>query len=867
MCRTRRLFSFFSVFPLLCAGATGFAHADTAGWFDDFYAVRIPVSVTALRAGRQVVEIDAAAVTEWVNAAAEFPFDVQAFAYDNVRLIEAGGDGREIDGGFRYELGAELIVNGGFQDVADGTPVGWTLTTTEGFRVRTEPDGTNRVLAVEGADRNACLQGIPTADHAWYRFSYMAKGEVNPAPHIIPRGVGGWAPVDRSAFDPVVTFKDWRRTPCFFYTGDKSEWDADRLLVRIERFTGEVDQVSLRRCRMAFVADIPRPGTQPYYLYYAPYEGPLPAPPSRRIELLPALSAAVTPAGKAEWLDDDLARTLATTEAGVLWWAPTTHKVKVDEPAPATSGREIRAACARNEAEAVQLVFRASMPVRVVSVSVDLTGPGGRELPSACFDIRCGRYVPIHKPSEYMNGGRVMKASRFAFTGRLPDPLTPFEPVQLDAGAPPLPIWIDITVPAGAAAGSHTGTVTVATDSGNIRVPLRLEVWDFALPERPTCRTAFGISQYAHTFLFPYHKVETREDKYVLSHAYIEAALRYKISPKAPATSFHWFSDRPVDWATGEQVIRGYEQELPWAMDALHSTSLLIAHWSGPVLGSTETDENGVKEAQRLDKIAEFLGEKGWLDRAFVWIDEPRPNAYAMIHKWVAHLRARPHAAGLKIFPLIYNGEAYEGLGGVADMMACWDGEYPFSTFSPLEARRDPPRFEAWGYYTRNCTLWIDTPGINHRFWAPKMWALGGRGLAIWSILQWWETAGSPHQHRNPWVDPMVTWGNGALSFFYPPSPLGKELPEKDMTIVPSLRLLLTRDGIEDFEYGAILTRLVAEARGKGVPTAEAEDALAGLRRPFPSPVHWNLCQTYWQNARRRTARAIERLSRALSAR
>ncbi len=113
--------------------------------------------------------------------------------------------------------------------------------------------------------------------------------------------------------------------------------------------------------------------------------------------------------------------------------------------------------------------------------------------------------------------------------------------------------------------------------------------------------------------------------------------------------------------------------------------------------------------------------------------------------------------------------------------------------------------------------------------------------------------------------NPLVTLGNGALSFWYPPSPLGKDIPAKDMSIVPSLRLLLTRDGIEDFEYGAILERLVADARKAGVSTREAENALTALRRPFDSPVHWNLCQTYWFNTRREAARAIVDLARRLT--
>ena len=195
------------------------------------------------------------------------------------------------------------------------------------------------------------------------------------------------------------------------------------------------------------------------------------------------------------------------------------------------------------------------------------------------------------------------------------------------------------------------------------------------------------------------------------------------------------------------------------------------------------------------------------------------------------------------------------------DIMAFWDGESR-SIVSPRAIRAAPKDKEIWFYYTRSAPLWIDTPGMNQRLWAPKVWAFGGKGIAIWCVLQWWTDKGSPHVQHNPWENPATTWGNGALAFFYPPSPAGESLPKKDLTIVPSVRLLLTRDGIDDFDYATMLEQRMEQVERSGIDTTQAQRALEMLRRPFASPQSWTLGEAYWQEARAAVARTIVELSR-----
>lgn len=817
-------------------------------WHDDYFSARIPVLLNAEQAGQQVVGIDPCTVTSWINESAEFPFESQSFAHDAVRLVDEAG--RAIAGTFEICPGAELVVNGGFERVSDGLPADWKLSTREGFAVVAADGG--HVLDVRGGDQHACYQEIPLASNTWYRFSYRAMGKNGPVPSIMAKTGSGlsWTPVERSCFDPLITHDTWRERVIYFHTGDQRRWGNDQFTVRVLRFDGQVDDISLRPCQVAFVADLPTSGQISAHLYYSPYEGPLPAPPGREIETLPAATAAFSRTGPVEWLDDRLSCVVGESKVGDLWWIPTTRKWQPGAQAPTTRTNAVRLACARNEAEPLQLLFHARTAARIESVAVALTGPGGVTLSPECFDLRLGHYIPILKPSTYAYG-KLGRAPRFNYTGQLPDPLTTFVPLDVAPDQPPVPIWIDIAVPVDAAPGMYTGMIEVRAGEETITVPLQLRVWNFELPVRPTCRTAFGLDQYANQFLFPFHKIETQEEKYALSRAYIDTSVRYKISPKGVASAYHYHPEviSPINFSNVETLLDAYRAEIPWGLDEIQASSMLVAHWCGPSLARNLTVEDGQREAQRLERISRLLETGGWLDRAFVWIDEPRPNAYAMLRSWVGSLKEQPHAQNLKIFPLVYNGDAYEGLGDIADMMAFWDGEYSASTFSPAYARSASRTFEPWCYYTRCVHLWIDTPGMNQRLWAPKVFAMGGRGIAMWAMLQWWSSDNSPHTVRNPWEDPATTWGNGALAFFYPPSPLGKDLPAKDLSIVPSLRMLLARDGIDDFEYGAMLERIVDD---RPEMAAEAEELLAAMRRPFVSSVHWTLCQTYWQNTRAR---------------
>lgn len=802
-------------------------------WEDPYYALRLPLRVTAPAAGQYTLDLDAHNLTEQFSKADRFGFKADYFAHDDVKLVEVLSDGstRPVEARFEMRLGDEQLRGGGF-DNRDG----WHFT-SDGFAVR---DG---VLTTEGADRNCAFQNVQVPKRRWYQFSYRMRGRGSCAPQIV-RPEEGWQPMDASWSDPYFDPTAWREDSYFVYTGDKTHWQTRDVQVRIERFTADVDDVSMRACDVRFVIDVNTPGRHDYYLYYAPREGVTPAPPTAMTDTFPDTQLQAIVTGPAERGDAPVQYRIGVSDDSAdVWFAATTQKIGPDDLPPTASRDRVTFACARNESEAIQLVFRPKSGGTLEAADLTLQGPGGATLAA---EVRRAHYVPIREPSrpDYIRQGRS------TFTGRLPDPLPMFAPVAYQPGMENVLLWFDVAVPHNAPAGVYAGNAIIRTSTKTYNVPVELTVWDFALPDRPTCRTSLQFSRYANQFLFPFHKVETVEDKYAISRKYIAEMARYRVSAKAPAAAAVWRPDGPGHVNSIEHL----KSELPWAFDDLHVTAFALGHVSGPSLPNL--DEQARLEARDYyAPRAAWLKAQGYLKHSLIQIDEPRPIHFDGVRRWIDAVRSTDAGRDIKMFAFVYNADCFHDLRDVVDIMTPINNDGG-TIVSPYAITIAPPAQDTWFYYTRTAHMWIDAPGIDQRLWAPQVWAFGGKGFAVWGINQWWDdtTVRDSHHQHNPWLNPQTTWGNGSLAYFYPPSPLGEQLPQRDMTVVPSLRLLLTRDGVDDFEYAVILERLIANATGD---TEQAERALAAMRRPFAHPGGWTIADAYWHTARANAAAAI----------
>ena len=846
-------YAFWAIPVLLLASRCGLANAD---WLDAFYPYRVPIVVDVPAAGEYQLDLAPETVTAWINEKADFRFDPKFFGYDNVRLVEIDSQRRivnqNVDAGYRIRIGRELIVNGNFETQENGKPVGWQIG-HQAFALKKDSYDQSWCMTTEGADRNGCVQSIPTEANRWYYFSCRARGPAAVNAHYFPKG-NWWRVIPHTYRDPYIPAEGWYQVAYYFNTWDKAGWETDQVQVRMERFTGAADEISVKECQVAFVLKADKPGTKRYLLYYSPIEGNTSTVPSRQIEAIPDGSLSVQKAGDTEYLDQGLRYSLASNSFCDLWYSSTIRKVFDRDPPPKSVRQKISFSAARNESEAIQLVLRPKCDGQIKAVSARLTGPRDYVMPSECFDIRQAKYVTIQTPSR--TGAGYRDVCRSAFTGRLPDPLPKFAPVASKAGDGNIIIWVDVRVPKGAPAGLYQGELDIDTSSGRVTVAWELRVWDFTLPDRPTCRTAFQFSRYANQFLLPFHKIGTdKQERYDLSRAYIAEMARYKISARSPHSAGVWDPDKETLGPFGSE-----EKELSWALDKLHVSGCGVGHFSGPSLGE-QTVESATAVAERYDDMAAMLKRKGWLEYAYIQIDEPQPRHYQGLRNWIEAFRRRPHAKDIPMFAFVYAGQCYDTLSDCVDILVPENNDGG-NVVSPAAIARWPKDKQVWCYWTNTAHQWIDSPNINARLWSPKVWWMGAQGMATWGITLWWKERDSL-DIDNPWVNPLTPWGNGVLAYFYPPNPKGSELPKRDFSIVPSLRMVLTRDGIEDYEYAVTLEKLLATRKASDAGVAEGKEALAKMRRQFRSPVTWTLGEVHWQQTRCSAARAIELLNSA----
>jgi len=224
-----------------------------------------------------------------------------------------------------------------------------------------------------------------------------------------------------------------------------------------------------------------------------------------------------------------------------------------------------------------------------------------------------------------------------------------------------------------------------------------------------------------------------------------------------------------------------------------------------------------------LRGIEDHLREKGWLDKAFVyWFDEPDPKDYAFVNNGFRKLKK--HAPRLR---RMLTEQVEDGLVGGPTVWCPVSHHYDHDRAE--ERRRHGEEF--WWYICTGpkapyCTLFIDHPATELRVWLWQTWQRGIRGILVWETAYWTSSAAypDPSHPQNPYEDPMGwvsgystpkgtrrPWGNGDGRFIYPPEEAADGKPGRPVMEGPvdSIRWEMLRDGIEDYEYLAMLRNLL----------------------------------------------------------
>ncbi|PIQ83267.1 MAG: hypothetical protein COV75_08375 [Candidatus Omnitrophica bacterium CG11_big_fil_rev_8_21_14_0_20_63_9] len=477
---------------------------------------------------------------------------------------------------------------------------------------------------------------------------------------------------------------------------------------------------------------------------------------------LPARGAPVAPA--AQWQ---------------LRWATSLTKLLRDpEAAEGLNAGPLYVSLARGEYESVQLVVIGGAQKRHIKVSLSLlTHSDGRTiLPPKVVEVRRVDYVKTKRP--YYPVSHV---------GDWPDPL----PLAIEADVPAeqlQPMWITIGAPAAQRPGVYTGTVTVTDDQQRTEsLPLTVTVWDFVLPRAGQLKTAFDFypSRLQKTYQesVPNGKALLAQPGELEQRFYYNM-LKHRISPiwnVDPTTPrFAWDIKQMLEHGLTAFGVggRGGSFDNNWPRD--------------PV----ELDQAMVWYRQAAIELS-FLK---LLDHAYIYAyDEPAPG-----DPHVAQVLAAIHrdAPGLKTLLVMHEPpDPVQHAQWLKDVdILC----LRVTALDPALVRQlQHMGKEVWLYVSSPShpypSLVIDAPGLTHRIIPWIAWKYGIKGALYWCVNFW---------EGDPWKNPAAFRpdqnGNG---FLYYPSADGP---------VPSIRLEILRDGVEDYEYLALLNQLVQRIKASG---------------------------------------------------
>ena len=576
----------------------------------------------------------------------------------------------------------------------------------------------------------------------------------------------------------------------------------------------------------------------------------------------------------AETISPANAQRLCVSGGSVVWGAVADVKVFRQTPPPTASAQALKVSLAGNEAESVQLVVtprEEAVNVRVTAGDLVLKRLGMIEkarLPSACMRIDRLGYVKVSVPTDE-TGAR----------GDWPDPLLPQDeaafPVAAGANQP---FWITVKTPKGLPKGTYRGELQVSLVYAGgqkelIPVPFEVEVFGFDLPDRMSCETAFGFSTRR---VADFHAVKpgSREHHAVLEK-YVQMMADHHIS------IYHWGpgEDIKMKWENAKDPAHA-EPVFDWeAFDDAHAEMFGRFHFNAsriPVSGLGHGFQKGFTlgkmcgvdqtnalyhtvMAKYLGGIERHLREKGWLERSYVyWFDEPQRSVYPQVNAGMLTLKR--HAPGLRrMLTESPEKELWEGVN-------LWNPRLD-TIYSPdykdVRARGD----QFWWYICCGPrapypTEFIDHAGCELRTWLWMTWARNITGVLIWETSLWSSRSKYPDpvHPQNPYEDAMSwsssggTWGNGDGRFVYPPVATVATPHVKGRKPVmegpnSSYRLEILRDGIEDYEYFALLKKVDPANALLKVP----ESVFKHERSFSPDP-------SFMREHREKIARAIERL-------
>lgn len=431
---------------------------------------------------------------------------------------------------------------------------------------------------------------------------------------------------------------------------------------------------------------------------------------------------------------------------------------KITDDQTGAGGTSLAIRMAKNESEGCQIAFRA--PKRYGSISF------------LCIEQpENGPALTLLKEHTLSAGGKYY-----------PDPLSPFTGKLTLLADTTSSLYLRFTAGTDTPAGDYTYTFALQTDEETVATyTVEVHVWDFALPESPSCATAVGLNKSHIQRMHPDAEGDALDELYA---AYYNKLLEYKVSAY----------DLPYDF-------------LDERADAYMSNPL-VTSFRVPTCDG---------EDERLTRIYEKLcSNPVWLDKAYFYpLDEP--TSKEMLDKLAGLCeRLRKLAPKIVICTPFFRNIDYDADTDQITFMTgnttLWcPKSYMYVTsnvysaaqlqkypkFGERMAERKAAGDKVWWYVCWEPgnpynNLFVDQLGVQHRILFWQQYDHDVDGFLYWSSNHWSGTS-------DPWTDIATVkelspdvYGDGSLLYN------GSRVGLNDAC--GSLRLETIRDGIEDFD-------------------------------------------------------------------
>ena len=532
-------------------------------------------------------------------------------------------------------------------------------------------------------------------------------------------------------------------------------------------------------------------------------------------------------------------------------------------------------AAARNETLGFQLIIEAEGEnLKYVRVKVsDLTGPGGAKVRGRDVALFRVWYTEVTEPSRMLQPFNALGVPSLG-TGWYGDALIPFHlrGWGRDFAVPKgrnQAVWVDLKVPKGVAAGEYRGVLRVEADRAEAaEARVRLEVWDFAVPDRLSARAeaplyrwtiprAFGVKEHDDRHL----ALERQYFRMCRAHRFI--GYVYDTWPELQGDGL----DVRIDWTRHDRRFGGYldgtafDDRLPIE----HYNVPVETRWPSPAGWARTKPELYYGRLQRVLKLYdEHFRRKRWSPRMYVFfqgLDEPSTaEKFAKILK----LAEAVHRASDRIrfrhdfYTAFADGQrVIETFDGAVDIWCISSCFYPVRLLAERQRRGE----EAWFY--QGAEPWVGAENLDNE----------ALGLRTWAWIAWkyrvdcWHNwcAGRWHDSENIFLWPQngrtrQAWrpnSNGVM--IYPGAPFGVD------ELFGSIRLKAFRRGNTDYEYMVMLKKLGAGKRADEIVNSVVRRALGeagGDRKRIGTFGDWSHDPDEWAAARRKLAAAILQAAR-----